>query len=193
MPRSGVTRYTPEKVRSHCSGTRTGPGVREVDAAVRLDHHVIGPIEPPSLEAVGDHGDAAVEFLPGDPSAVMLAGEQPALEVAGQPIGAVRRLLDQGHALARHVLHPPVVMNVTEQQIAAFLPPHWSFGGPLGAAEAIGQHLDRLGQGDDLFQLRSELLDPLAAWADAPLTPPATARLPTATAIPNTCRREMPF
>jgi len=33
-------------------------------------------------------------------------------------------------------------MNVAEQQIAAFLPPHRSFGWPLRAAEAIGQHLN---------------------------------------------------
>ena len=68
VPRSGVTRYTPAKVRSHCSGDDGVVRVGEVDAAVGLDHHVIGPVEPPPLEAVGDHGEAAVELLPGDPS-----------------------------------------------------------------------------------------------------------------------------
>ena len=35
---------------------------------------------------------------------------------------------DHGHALARHILHPPVVMNVTEQQLVTFLPPDRAFG-----------------------------------------------------------------
>src|SRR5712691_6433858 len=93
-------------------------------------HPVIRPVEAAPLEAVGDHGETAVKFLPGDPSGVMLAGDQPALEVSGQPIGAVRRLLEYGHALPRRVLHAPVVMNIAEQQVAAFLPPDRSFGGP---------------------------------------------------------------
>ena len=46
---------------------RAGPRIGEIDAAVGLHHHVVGPVELPPLEAVRDHRDAAVEFLPGDP------------------------------------------------------------------------------------------------------------------------------
>src|SRR5262249_37838980 len=74
------------------------------------------------------------------------------------PVG---RLLEHGDTLARHILHPSVVMNVAEQQITAFLPPDRSFSGSHRAAEAIGQLLDGLGRRDDLVQLWSELLDPL--------------------------------
>src|SRR5213592_2714042 len=41
------------------------PGVGEVDAAVGLDYHIIGTIEPPPLEAVRNHGGAAVDLLSG--------------------------------------------------------------------------------------------------------------------------------
>ena len=108
-----------------------GPRVGEVDAAVGLDHDVIGPVELPPLKAVGDHRDAAVEFLPRDPPGVVLAGDQPALKVAGQPVGPVGRFLEQRHALAGLVFHPLVVVDVAEQQIAAFLPPERSFGRAL--------------------------------------------------------------
>src|SRR5262249_7529826 len=94
-------------------------------------------------------------------SSVVLAGQQSALEISGQPVRAVRRLVEHGHALARHVLHPPVVVNVAEQQIAAFFPPEWPFRRPQRPAESIGQITDGLRWADDLFQLRSQLLDPL--------------------------------
>src|SRR5262245_28397335 len=53
----------------------TGPWIRVVDTAVRLDHHVIGTVKPPPLEAVGDYSEAAVELLPSHPAAIMLAGQ----------------------------------------------------------------------------------------------------------------------
>jgi len=50
VPRSGVTRYTPENVRVPLLGRGgTGPRVGEVDAAVGLDHDVVGPVELPSV------------------------------------------------------------------------------------------------------------------------------------------------
>src|SRR2546422_9856 len=128
-----------------------GPRVGEVDAAVGFDHDVVGTVEPPTLEAVRDHGEAAVELLPRDAPAVMLAGNQPALEIPGQPVGPVRRLQEHRHALGGDVLHAPVVMDVAEQQKAAFLPPERPFGRPLGSAESFGQLLDGFWLGDDLF------------------------------------------
>ena len=69
-----------------------GPRIGEIDTAIRFDDDVVGPVELPSLEAVRDHGQAAVEFEPGHPPTVMFAGEQPPLQVAGQPVGAIGRL-----------------------------------------------------------------------------------------------------
>src|ERR1700738_1371015 len=85
-------------------GGGTAPRVGEVDAAVGLDHDVVGPVELSPLKAVCDDGDAAVELLPGDPTAVVLASDQPALEVAGQSVGPVRGFLEQRHAFAGLVL-----------------------------------------------------------------------------------------
>src|SRR6202011_653252 len=108
-------------------GGGTAPRVGEVDAAVGLDHDVVGPVELSPLKAVRDDGDAAVKLLPSDPTTVVLASDQPALEVAGQTVGAVRRFLEQRSAFARLVLHPPVVVDVAEQQVAALLPPQRPF------------------------------------------------------------------
>jgi hypothetical protein len=60
-----------------------GPWVGEVDAAVGFDYDVIRPVQLPSLETVRDHGETAVEFLPRDPTGIMLAGEQTALKITG--------------------------------------------------------------------------------------------------------------
>src|SRR5262245_33565706 len=89
----------------------------------------------------------------------MLGREQPSLQVAGEAVGAVGRLLEQRDALAGRVLHAPVVMDVAEQEIAALLPPHRPFGRPEIAAEAGGEFLDRLRGRDDLVELGRELLD----------------------------------
>src|ERR1700694_3075063 len=65
VTRPGVTRYTPEKGQVPLlGGGGTAPRVGEVDAAVGLDHDVVGPVELPPPKAVRDHGDAAVNVLP---------------------------------------------------------------------------------------------------------------------------------
>ena len=91
VPRSALTRYTPAKARSHWLGDEVAVGVGEIDAAVGLDDDVVGPVETAALEAVGDHRDAAVELLARHPPGVVLAGDQAALQVAREPVGAVGR------------------------------------------------------------------------------------------------------
>src|SRR5262249_3610478 len=115
--------------------------IGEVNAAVGLDHDVVRPVEAPALKTVRDHGNAAVEFLPGDTSRVVLAGDQPALDIAGEPIGPVGRLLEHGDTLPRRVFHTLVVMDIAEQEVAAFLPPDRPFGGAGLAAETRGPFL----------------------------------------------------
>ena len=90
VPRSGVTPIDAvEREVPLLARQRGAPGVGEVDRAVGLDDDVVRPVEAAALEAVGDHGEAAVELLPGDAAAVVLAGEQPALEIAGEPVRPV--------------------------------------------------------------------------------------------------------
>ena len=175
-----------------------GPGVGEIDRTVGLDHHVVGPVEAPALEAVRDHGEAAVELAPGDPPGVVLAGEQAALQIAGEPVGAVGRLEIHGHALRRRVLHAPVVVDVAEQQVAALLPPQRSLGRSERATEAVGQVLDRLVDRDDLVELdascsiRFSACACACACACARTRPPLKEKQPAAARTASACRRENP-
>ena len=130
---------------------------------------------------------------PVNPPGVVFAGEQPALEVAGQPIGPVRCLLERRHALPRRVFHPPVVVNVAEQQIAALLPPDRSFGGSECAAEAIGELLDGFGRRDDRVQPLLQLLDPLGSLRPDAASSAGDGKDTCRPAIPSSCRRVMSF
>jgi hypothetical protein len=92
---------------------------------------------------------------------VVLAGQQPALEVAGEPVGPVGLLLEYRDALAWRVLHPLAGVDVAEQEIAAFLPPQRSLGRPQRAAKAAAHFDDGLIRRKDAIKLRRELLDAL--------------------------------
>src|SRR5439155_4405146 len=105
--------------------------------------------------------DAAVKFLPGDAAAVVLAGDEAALQVAREPVGAVGRLLEHAGALPWRVFDAAVVVDVAEQEVAALLPPQRPLGRPEVAAKSGGEFLDRLRLVDDLFERGIELLDAL--------------------------------
>ena len=117
-----------------------GAVVAEPDRIVGFDDDIVGAGQPLALEAVGQHGDRAVIFGAGQVLRVVLAGDEPALAVAGVAVGIVRRLAE--HADRAGLLlpfHDPVVRDVAEQQIAAVAEPHR----PLGKAHAAGDPLDR--------------------------------------------------
>ncbi len=107
----------------HDAGTRIG----EIDRAIRLDHDVVRPIEPPALEAVGNHGEAAVELAARDAAGVVLAGHEPALQVAREAVGAIGRLEIDGNAFTWREFQSAAAVDVVEQQVAALLPPQRSF------------------------------------------------------------------
>ena len=67
--------------------------IREVDAAVRLDDHVVGAIQLQASIAVGDDGDGAVGFQAVDAAAEVVADHQPALTIAGHAVGVGGALL----------------------------------------------------------------------------------------------------
>ena len=103
----------------------------------------------------------------------MLAGEQPPLQVAGEAVGAVGRLLEHGHArLPRRVLEALVGMDVAEQEIFSLLDPHRPFRRAELAAEAGSDFLDRLRLVEDTVELRIELLDALGALRGGGAEPP---------------------
>src|SRR5207302_9252216 len=96
-------------------------------------------VERLAVVAVGDHADRAVVLGPRHAPRVVLAGEEPPLEVARIAVSVVR-----GHA--EHAdragfllpLHDAVVRDVAPQQIAAIAEPHR----PLIPAHARGDSLD---------------------------------------------------
>jgi hypothetical protein len=53
-----------------------------------------------ATEAVRDDGDAAIVLLAGSPG-VVLASDQPALDISRESIGPIDPLLEYGHALPR--------------------------------------------------------------------------------------------
>ncbi len=58
------------------------------------DGNVVGTIELSALKTVGDHGNTAVVLLPGHASALMLTGNEPALQIPREPVSLVGRLLE---------------------------------------------------------------------------------------------------
>ena len=136
------------------------PRVGEVDAAVGLHHHVVGAVEAAALEAGGHHGDAAVGLGAGDAAAVVLAGNEPALQVAGQAVGAVGWLVVNAGAPARHELDAAVVVDVAEQQVSAVGPPHRPLGRAVVSTVVVGRVPRDLGiGGNDAGEFRGKLLD----------------------------------
>ena len=92
---------------------------------------------------------AAVGLQPIDAAAEVVAGNQPALAIAGLAVGVGGALLVERDALAGLPLHAPAAVDVAEQQVAALLPPDRSFGRPVWAAEAAAQLFGVLLGADD--------------------------------------------
>src|SRR5205085_954126 len=101
-------------VAAHAVGC-TGPGVDQ-DAAVG---------EPLAAEAIHQHGDRAVVFGARDAPPAVLAGDEPALAIAGVAVGKIRGLAVNAH-LARLLLplEDAIVGDVAPEQIAAVAEPH---------------------------------------------------------------------
>ena len=135
---------------------QTGSGgarVGEVYVAVGLDYDVVGAVEAGAAVPVGYDGDFSVGVLAGDAARAVFAGEQASLEVAGESVGVVGGLLEEGYAFVGVPLHAPVVVYVAEQEIAAVAPPEWPFGWAVVAAEAVGQFLYVLVGGEQAVEV----------------------------------------
>ena len=88
----------------------------------------------------------------------MLAGNQPPVDVAGEPIGVVCRLMEDGRTFPRRPLQPLIVADVAEQEVSAFLPPKRSFG-HRSTTVTVAQPLNFLIRRYDAFQRSRNLLD----------------------------------
>src|SRR5262249_33617746 len=74
--------------------------VGEVDPALGVEREVVRRVVALALVAVGEDGDLAVGLGAGDAAEVRLAGEQPALLVEEQAVGARALAVNLGPALA---------------------------------------------------------------------------------------------
>ena len=127
--------------------------IGEPDRAVGFHHDIVRRVQPLAVEGIHQHRDRAVIFGADDAAAAMLAGDQPALAVAGIAVGEVRRLAeDADRAGLLFPLDDALVGNVAAQQIAPVAEPHR----PFGPAQAGGQPLHRRQLQPVFFKARIE-------------------------------------
>src|SRR5262249_3241038 len=114
--------------------------IGEPDRVVGLHHHVVGRIEPLTVEFVGQHGYLAVVFRAGHASRAVLAGDQAALTVSRVTVCLVRWTAKHADRAGRFIpTHDAVVGGVAPQQIAPVaepdraLAPRHAGGEPLHA------------------------------------------------------------
>ena len=131
-------------------------GIGEPDAAVRMDHDVVGRAEPFAFETVHQDSDRAVVFGAGDAAAGVLAGYEPTLAIAGIAIAVTGGAAIDAYLLA--LLCPAqhsIVGNVAPNQTSGVSEPYRPFcpaatgeetfddcvANPV-PAEAVIKHLD---------------------------------------------------
>ena len=102
-------------------------GVGEPDAVVGLHHHIVRRVEPLALVLVGDDGDRAVRLGAGHAPASVLAGDEPALAVAGVAVAVVGLGAEGADAGLRRPAQHAVVGDVAPQQVAAIGEPDRAF------------------------------------------------------------------
>ena len=96
----------------------------------------VGAVEGLALIAVGDHRHAAIPFGAGDTASAMLAADEPALKVAGVPIGEIRGRPEGRHA---RIVQPKdtVVRDDGKQQAPHVAEPDRPFGPAKTARNAL--------------------------------------------------------
>src|SRR5262252_3948130 len=127
------------------------PWIGKIDAPIGFHHHIVRPVQAAAVIVIRYHGDTTIRILAGHTPCEVFAGDEPALEVSGEPIGLIGGLLDEGDTGARRPLHAPIISNVTEQKIASFLPPHWAFGRSTRTTKARGEFFDLLTHVDEML------------------------------------------
>ena len=113
--------------------------IGEPDAAVRMDHDVVGGVEGLALPAVRQDGHRSIVFIADHAAGVVLTGQQAALPIERVAVGVVGGLVE--YADVAVLLQPaqvPIVGNIAEHQVAPAAVPC----GPLGPKQAGVQPLD---------------------------------------------------
>src|SRR5690348_10757030 len=123
--------------------------IREVNIAIALADDVIRAVQALAVVAIGQGNDGSVFLGARDAAVAMLAGDQTALAIDGQAVGAdlnaLRKITRKNRRAkwresgSRSPLHNCVGGNIAEEQIPAAPHPHGSFG-KLEIAEHLLDH-----------------------------------------------------
>src|SRR5215475_800007 len=84
------------------------PWIGKIDAAIGFHHDIVRPVQAAAVIVIRHYGDTTIWILAGHTPCEVFAGDEPALEVASEPIGFVGGLLDEGDTHTRRPLHPPI-------------------------------------------------------------------------------------
>src|SRR5215470_19986026 len=146
---SQIRRDAIDATKIECRLDASEPWVGKIDAPIGFHHHVVRPVQATTVIVIRHHGDTTIGILAGHTPCEVFAGDEPALEVSGEPISLIGGLLDEGDTRTRRPLHAPIIANVTEQEIASFLPPHGAFGRSTRTTKARGEFFDLLTHVDE--------------------------------------------
>src|SRR4029453_7685854 len=102
-----------------------------------LPIYVIGAVELTILVVGGHRHDAAVRLGEGELTAGVLAGDQAALAVVGEPVGHVARLAEGRDAVRRRPATQMVAGHVAEEQELAGRVPERALGEEEAGAELL--------------------------------------------------------
>jgi hypothetical protein len=105
--------------------------IGEVNAAIRVTHYIIGPMQPLALPPVSNGCDGAVGFPASYSPIVSLAHYQPSLKVKGQSVGRAAVFTNNLWLAAGHQAVDKVAAVIDEQQVAFRMPQR-----PFGKLEA---------------------------------------------------------
>src|ERR1700681_923918 len=123
------------------------------DRTIGSDNRVVRRVQLLAIVLVGNDGDRAVQFGPGDPSAAVFASDQASFPINGVAVRVHRRLAEYAHVtVILREAHDAVVGNVAEQHVAA----GWEVDRALGPAEPGCHALDRHRAGEGWEAIRPE-------------------------------------
>src|SRR3982074_421750 len=115
--------------------------VAEPDRIIGRDDQVVRRVQLLAIVLVGDDGDRAVEFGPGDPSAAVFASEQASLPINGVAVRVHRWLAVYAHVtVILREAHDAVVGNVAERHVAASREVNRSLGPAEPGCDALNRH-----------------------------------------------------
>src|SRR5258705_1647511 len=116
-------------------------GIGEPDRTIGSDNCVVRRVQLLAIVLVGDDGDRAVEFGPGDPPAGMFAGDQASFPINGVAIRVQRWLAVYADVtVILREAHDAVVWNVAEQHVAPGRKIDRAFGPAEPGCDALNRH-----------------------------------------------------